>query len=93
MNVLDFKKNICHLFKAKYTPHIATIIIGILICVNILGFVGTSLGGNYDWLMLPAKYFGMPNELAEYYNNQTLYNYNGGLGWMGSFITIYQMIY
>lgn len=85
MNVLDFKKNICHLFKAKYTPHIATIIIGILICVNILGFVGTSLGGNYDWLMLPAKYFGMPNELAEYYNNQTLYNYNGGLGWDGQF--------
>lgn len=85
MNLLYLKERLCHLLKAKYAPHIAIVIIGIIICANIFDFVGTSLGGNYDWLMLPAKYFGMPNELAEYYNNQTLYNYNDGVGWDGQF--------
>lgn len=70
---------------SKKMPYILTIIVGLLITINLLNFVGTSLGGNYDWLVLPSKYFGMPKEISDFYNNKPLYNYNNGLGWDGQF--------
>jgi len=73
------------IIKSKFLPLGITIVMGVLILMNIVDFIGTSLGGNYDWLMMPAKIFGMPAEIAEYYNNETLYNYNNGWGWDGQF--------
>ena len=55
---------------SKWVPYIITAIVGIYIICNIGTFVGASLGGNYNWLVLPAKMFGMPEQLAQY--NRTI---------------------
>lgn len=69
----------------KFLPYIVTAIIGIYIICNICGFVGKSLGGNYNWLVLPAKMFGMPDAISQYDKMEPIYKYNDGCGWDGQF--------
>lgn len=70
---------------SKWVPYIITAIVGIYIICNIGAFVGASLGGNYNWLVLPAKMFGMPEQLAQYNKIEPLYQMNDGCGWDGQF--------
>ena len=64
-----------------YISYIVTAIVGIYIICNISLWVGKSLGGNYNWLFLPSKMFGMPEKISQYDKTEPLFKYNDGSGW------------
>ncbi len=68
-----------------YISYIVTAIVGIYIICNISLWVGKSLGGNYNWLFLPSKMFGMPEKISQYDKTEPLFKYNDGSGWDGQF--------
>ena len=85
INIKNYFNIILFKIYAQRKPFLITIFSALIAGFMLLNYVGNSLFGRFEWLILPSDKFGIPTEIAEKTGLTTLYKDYIHPGWDGQF--------